>query len=102
VVDTGLHAKQWTRKQAIDWFASTNGSSVEEVTGEVDRYCAWPGQACGYKVGHSEINRLRSKAQASLGARFDFRKFNDAVVTGGGVPMLTLARSIEAFIAALL
>jgi len=100
VVDTGLHAKRWTRKQAIDWFASTNGSSVEEVAGEVDRYCAWPGQACGYKVGHSEINRLRAKAQKALGARFNFRKFNDAVVTGGGVPMLTLARSIDAFIAA--
>ena len=99
VVDTGLHAKRWTRQQAIDWFASTNGSSVEEVTSEVDRYCAWPGQACGYKVGHSEINRLRSKAQAALGARFNLRKFNDAVVTGGGVPMLTLARSIDTFIA---
>ena len=99
VVDTGLHAKKWTRQQAIDWFASTNGSSVAEVTGEVDRYCAWPGQACGYKVGHSEINRLRAKAQAALGARFDLRKFNDAVVTGGGVPMLTLARVIDTFIA---
>jgi uncharacterized protein (DUF885 family) len=99
VVDTGLHAKRWTRQQAIDWFAGTNGSSVEEVTGEVDRYCAWPGQACGYKVGHSEINRLRTKAQKALGGRFNFRKFNDAVVTGGGVPMLTLARSIDAFIA---
>ena len=92
VVDTGLHAKRWTRQQAIDWFASTNGSSVDEVTGEVDRYCAWPGQACGYKVGHSEINRLRAKAQTALGSRFDLRRFNDAVVTGGGVPMLTLAR----------
>jgi len=99
VVDTGLHAKRWTRKQAIDWFASTNGSSVEEVAGEVDRYCAWPGQACGYKVGHSEINRLRAKARKALGPRFNFRQFNDAVVTGGGVPMLTLARSIDAFIA---
>ena len=99
VVDTGLHAKRWTRQQAIDWFASTNGSSVDEVSGEVDRYCAWPGQACGYKVGHSEINRLRARAQAALGKRFDFRKFNDAVVTGGGVPMLTLGRSIERFIA---
>ena len=91
--------RRWTRKQAIEWFASTNGSSVEEVTGEVDRYCAWPGQACGYKVGHSEINRLRAKAQKALGARFDLRQFNDAVVTGGGVPMLTLARTIDAFIA---
>ena len=57
-----------------------------------------PGQACGYKVGHSEINRLRAKAQKALGKRFDFRKFNDAVVTGGGVPMLTLARTIERLI----
>jgi uncharacterized protein (DUF885 family) len=100
VVDTGLHAKRWTRQQAIDWFAKTNGSSVDEVTGEVDRYCAWPGQACGYKVGHSEINRLRAKAKKALGKRFDFRKFNDTLVTGGGVPMLTLGRSIDRFIAA--
>lgn len=99
VVDTGLHAKRWTRQQAIDWFARTNGSSVAEVTGEVDRYCAWPGQACGYKVGHSEINRLRAKAKKEMGSRFDFRKFNDALVTGGGVPMTTLARNIDAFIA---
>ena len=99
VVDTGLHAKRWTRQQAIDWFANTNGSSVEEVSGEVDRYCAWPGQACGYKVGHSEINRLRAKAKTALGKRFDLRKFNDTVVTGGGVPMVTLARTIDTFIA---
>jgi len=99
VVDTGLHAKRWTRKEAIDWFATTNGSSVEEVTGEVDRYCAWPGQACGYKVGHSEITRLRAGAQKALGSRFDLRRFNDVVVKGGGVPMLTLARTIDAFIA---
>jgi len=99
VVDTGLHAKRWTRQQAIQWFSSTNGSSVEEVAGEVDRYCAWPGQACGYKVGHSEINRLRTRAQQALGSKFDFRTFNDAVVTGGGVPMLTLGRIIDRFIA---
>ncbi len=99
VVDTGLHARRWTRKQAIEWFASANGSSVEEVTGEVDRYCAWPGQACGYKVGHSEINRLRARAQAALGKQFDLRQFNDTVVQGGGVPMITLARTIDAFIA---
>lgn len=99
VVDTGLHVKRWTREQAIQWFATTNGSSIEEVTGEVDRYCAWPGQACGYKVGHSEINRLRTKAQQELGAKFDLRKFNDIVVKTGGVPMVTLARIIDAFIA---
>jgi uncharacterized protein (DUF885 family) len=98
VVDTGLHAKRWTREQAIQWFVTTNGSSVDEVTSEVDRYCAWPGQACGYKVGHSEINRLRSKAQQALGAKFDLRQFDDAVVKAGGVPMLVLGRNIDAFI----
>ncbi|MFC4309836.1 DUF885 domain-containing protein [Steroidobacter flavus] len=99
VVDTGLHAKRWTRQQAIEWFARTNGSGIDEVSSEVDRYCAWPGQACGYKVGHSEINRLRKKAQAALGTKFDFRKFNDAVVMGGDVPMVVLARNIDAFVA---
>jgi uncharacterized protein (DUF885 family) len=99
VVDTGLHVKRWSRQQAIQWFATTNGSSLGEVTSEVDRYCAWPGQACGYKVGHSEINRLRAKAQKALGARFDLRKFDDMLVTGGGVPMVVLARNIDAFIA---
>ncbi|MET1112608.1 MAG: DUF885 family protein, partial [Allosphingosinicella sp.] len=66
VVDSGLHAQRWTRARAIQWFAETNGSTVEEVQGEVDRYCAWPGQACGYKVGHSEIVRLREKARGAL------------------------------------
>jgi uncharacterized protein (DUF885 family) len=97
VVDTGLHAKRWTREQAIKWFAETNGSGLEEVTGEVDRYCAWPGQACGYKVGHSEINRLRAATQQKLGAKFDLRRFDDLVVKGGGVPMVVLARNVEAF-----
>jgi uncharacterized protein (DUF885 family) len=99
VVDTGLHAKRWTRQQAIEWFVETNGSSVEEVTGEVDRYCAWPGQACGYKVGHSEINRLRRKAQAELGPRYDFKAFNDAIVLGGNVPMTVLGRVVDRHIA---
>ncbi|HEX2495066.1 MAG TPA: DUF885 family protein, partial [Steroidobacter sp.] len=91
--------KRWTRQQAIQWFATTNGSSIGEVTSEVDRYCAWPGQACGYKVGHSEINRLRTKAEKALGATFDLRRFNDALVKGGNAPMVVLARNIDAFIA---
>lgn len=99
VVDTGLHAKRWTRQQAIDWFATTNGSGREEVTSEVDRYCSWPGQACGYKVGHSEINRLRDKAKAELGERYDFKAYNDAVVLGGNVPMTVLGRVIDRHIA---
>ena len=99
VVDTGLHAKRWTREQAIDWFVTTNGSTRQEVQGEVDRYCAWPGQACGYKVGHSEIVRLRSMAQAALGARFDLRAFDDAVVMGGNVPLTQLEGVIDAYVA---
>lgn len=100
VVDTGLHAKRWTRQQAIEWFATANGSSVEEVSGEVDRYCSWPGQACGYKLGHTAINRLRTKAQRELGPRYDFRAFNDALVLGGGVPMSVLENVIDRHIAA--
>jgi uncharacterized protein (DUF885 family) len=95
VVDTGLHAKRWTREQAIQWFATTNGSTVEEVQSEVDRYCAWPGQACGYKVGHSEISRLREKTRAALGARFDLRTFDDALVLGGAVPLTLLERVVD-------
>jgi uncharacterized protein (DUF885 family) len=98
VVDTGLHSKHWTRQKAIEWFATSNGSGLEEVTSEVDRYCAWPGQACGYKVGHSEINRLRTQARSELGNRFDLRLFDDAVVKGGDVPLVVLARNIDAFI----
>jgi uncharacterized protein (DUF885 family) len=100
VVDTGLHAKRWTRDHAIQWFATTNGSPVDDVSSEVDRYCAWPGQACGYKVGHSEINRLRDSARAALGRRFDFRAFNDALVTGGNVPLVVLGRIVAAHVAA--
>jgi len=100
VVDTGLHAKRWGREEAIRWFMTANGSGELEVRSEVDRYCAWPGQACGYKIGHSEINRLRQKAKEALGARFDFRDFNDTVVMTGGVPMVVLARRIDDFIAA--
>jgi uncharacterized protein (DUF885 family) len=99
VVDSGLHAQRWTRSKAIQWFAETNGSTLEEVQGEVDRYCAWPGQACGYKVGHSEINRLREKARAALGGRFDLRTFDDALVLGGNAPLTLLETVIDRYIA---
>jgi uncharacterized protein (DUF885 family) len=99
VVDTGLHHKRWTRQQAIDWFATTNGSSVDEVSGEVDRYCSWPGQACGYKVGHSYINRLRDGAKSRLGQRYDFKAFNDALVLGGPVPMTVLDGVVDRYVA---
>jgi uncharacterized protein (DUF885 family) len=99
VVDSGIHAKRWTKDQAISWFAATNGSTVEEVRGEVYRYCAWPGQACGYKVGHSEIDRLRDKAKSALGPRFDLRTFDDALVLGGNVPITLLDGVIDRYVA---
>jgi uncharacterized protein (DUF885 family) len=99
VVDTGLHAKRWTRQQAVDYFVTVNGSNPLEVASEVDRYCSWPGQACGYKVGQNEINRLRDKAKAELGPKFDLRQFDDAVVMGGNVPLDVLAKNIGEYIA---
>jgi uncharacterized protein (DUF885 family) len=99
VVDTGLHAKHWTRDQAIDWFVKTNGDDRGSVTGEVDRYCSMPGQACGYKIGHLEILRLRDKAKAALGAKYDLRTYDDAIVKGGNTPMTLLETVIDQFIA---
>jgi uncharacterized protein (DUF885 family) len=68
------------------------------VTGEVDRYCAWPGQACGYKLGHSEIKRQRQRAQSALGAKFDLKTFNDTVVRGGNVPLDVLAMNVDEYL----
>ena len=99
VVDTGLHAMQWSRDKAIDWFVTTNGDPRSSVEKEVDRYCVMPGQACGYKIGQLEIVRLRDKAQAALGGKYDLRRFDDAVVLGGSVPMTLLETVIDDFIA---
>jgi uncharacterized protein (DUF885 family) len=98
VVDTGLHAKGWTREQGVRFFVDVNGSNPEEVASEVDRYCSWPGQACGYKVGHSEINRQRDRAKATLGAKFDIGAFDDTMVLGGNVPLDVLARTVDEYL----
>ena len=99
VVDSGIHAKRWTREQGVQFFVDRNGSNPLEVASEVDRYCSWPGQACGYEIGHMEIVRQRSRAQAALGSRYDLRDFDDAVVKGGNVPMDVLAKNIDDYIA---
>ncbi len=99
VVDTGLHHKRWTRAQANAFFVERNGSKPDEVASEVDRYCSWPGQACGYKVGHSEIVRQRGRAQTVLGPRYDFKAFNDAVILGGNAPLDVMARNVDRYIA---
>ncbi|WP_432768060.1 MAG: DUF885 domain-containing protein [Sphingopyxis sp.] len=99
VVDTGLHAKRWTREQGVEFFVKENGSNPLEVASEVDRYCSWAGQACGYKVGHSEIVRQRGLAQTALGATYDLRDFNNVVVEGGNVPLDVLAQNVAAYVA---
>ena len=99
VVDTGLHAKRWTREQGVRYFVEVNGSNPEEVASEVDRYCSWPGQASGYKVGHSEIVRQRARAQEALGARYDLRDFDDIMVKGGNVPLDVLAKNVDDYVA---
>jgi uncharacterized protein (DUF885 family) len=100
VVDTGLHAKRWTRDQAIQWMVENNGNPLDSARGEIDRYCAWPGQACGYQIGHLHIDGLRRKAKAALGARFDLKSFNDALLTSGSVPLDLLDGVIDRWMAA--
>jgi uncharacterized protein (DUF885 family) len=97
VVDTGLHAKRWTRDQAVDWAVANAGRARPAMVSEIDRYCGTPGQACGYKVGHTEILRLREKAKAALGSRFTLQGFDDVVVEAGAVPLTVLAGAVDRY-----
>ena len=99
VVDTGLHHKRWTRDQGIAFFMDRNGNKRAQVESEVDRYCSWPGQATGYKVGHTEIVRQRDRAQQTLGSRYDLRDFNQAVVEGGNCPLDVLEQNVAQYMA---
>jgi len=99
VVDTGLHDKRWTREQARQFFVERNGSKAEEVASEVDRYCSWPGQACSYKIGHSEIVRQRTRAETELGEAYDFKAFNTAVILGGNAPLDVVGKTVDRYIA---
>ena len=99
VADTGLHAKRWSREQTTDFMVASTGRARGACQSEVDRYCASPGQACGYKVGHTEIVRLRDKARAALGSRFDVRDYNDVVIRTGAVPVTVLATAVDDYIA---
>jgi uncharacterized protein (DUF885 family) len=100
VVDTGIHAKRWGFDQALDWFSQGTGQPREQLRAELNRYCSWPGQACGYKMGHNEINRLRTKAKTALGAKFDLRTYDDAIVLGGNMPLTMLERVVDSYIRA--
>jgi uncharacterized protein (DUF885 family) len=90
VVDTGMHSMGWTRDQAIQFFKDNTAKTDQDITVEVDRYIVWPGQALAYKLGQLKIRQLRTEAEKKLGARFDVRKFHDAVLENGAVPLNVL------------
>ncbi len=100
VVDTGLHAKGWTRAQAIAYFLDNSPMSEADATAEVDRYIAWPGQALAYMTGALEIERLRERAGRELGERFDLREFHDEVLGDGIIPLPVLQTKIDRWIEA--
>lgn len=98
VVDTGIHSKGWTRKQAQDYLKANTALSEHEIETEVDRYISWPGQALSYYLGEMSIINARKKAEAALGAKFDIRAFHDTVLQLGSVPLPVLEARIDLFI----
>lgn len=99
VVDTGIHHKRWTREQAIDHMVAATGFAQPRVKREIERYCASPGQACSYKIGHIAWTRARAKAQKMLGARFDLRDFHE-ILAEGAMPLTIFERRVDERIAA--
>jgi uncharacterized protein (DUF885 family) len=97
VVDTGMHSMGWTRQQAIDLFRENTSKTDQDITVEVDRYIVWPGQALAYKIGQMKIRELRTRAEKELGNRFDVRKFHDAVLEQGDVPLDLLESHVNAW-----
>ena len=98
VIDTGIHQQGWTRSQAIDYLASHTALTQHEVETEVDRYISWPGQALAYKLGELTILKLRKEAETTLGPKFDERRFHDAILALGSVPLNVLEQQMRAFI----
>jgi uncharacterized protein (DUF885 family) len=100
VVDTGIHSQGWTRQRAIDFFMQNAPKSELDITNEIDRYIAWPGQALAYKVGQLKILELREAARQALGENFDIREFHDVVLSTGAVPLSVLDHTVRDWIAA--
>ncbi len=98
VVDTGMHAQGWTRQQAIDYFKANAPKSDLDITNEIDRYIATPGQALGYKIGQMKISELRARAQARLGQRFELRSFHDELLGAGALPLSVLEQRVDAWL----
>jgi uncharacterized protein (DUF885 family) len=99
VIDTGIHSKGWGREQSIRYLMENAGSNEAFATAEIDRYIVIPGQALGYKIGELRIKALRAKAKAALGERFDVRRFHNAVLDDGSLPLTVLEARIDEWIA---
>ncbi len=99
VVDTGMHAKHWSREQAIQYMQSTTGMAASDVTAEIERYVVWPGQACAYKIGMKTIFELREKARAALGAKFNLKAYHALVLENGAMPLWLLQKNVDRWVA---
>lgn len=98
VVDTGIHAKGWTRQQVVDFMSTNTALSLHEINTETDRYISWPGQALSYKIGELKMRALRKKAKAQLGSKFDIREFHEVILNQGTVTLAILENRIHNFI----
>jgi uncharacterized protein (DUF885 family) len=99
VVDTGVHAKHWSRQQMVDFFHAHSSIDEVNVQAETDRYIGWPSQALGYKIGQLTISRLRKEAEDALGPKFDLKAFHDEVLGAGALPLDILEQRIHAWVA---
>ena len=99
VVDTGMHARNWSRSQAIAFMLENTALAENNIVNEIDRYITWPAQAVAYKVGQLEILRLREEAKGRLGYRFDIRDFHDSLLNNGAIPLEVLRQVMERYIA---
>ena len=99
MVDTGLHAKRWTREAAIEYMLANTGMAESDVVSEIERYIVMPGQATSYKVGMIKILEVREKAKTALGDKFSLPEFHDVVLKNGAVPLDILERLVDKYIA---
>jgi len=99
VVDTGMHYKNWSREDSINYFLENSAKSKQDIINEVDRYINWPGQALAYKIGQMKISELREKSEQQLGDRFDIKEFHNEILKRGTLPLSTLELFIDEWLA---